>query len=155
MNQNDKTLVIGIGNTLRGDDALGRISAERVLDAVDSQEVRVISQCALTPELAAEIAEVALVIFLDASADGPSDRISTRRLIATDGHQPLAHRDDAPSLLALSGHVYGHIPDAFAITFRGRAFGLSDQRLSAEASAACDLVVRETLRLIDEHAAVR
>ena len=94
MNQHQKTLIIGIGNTLRGDDALGRIAAERVLDAVDSQKVRVISQCALTPELAAEIAEVALVIFLDASADGPSDQILTRRLTATDAHEPMAHRGD-------------------------------------------------------------
>ena len=152
INDKEDVLVIGLGNTLCGDDALGRIASERVQALVDSRQVRVISQCSLTPELAAAMAEVSLVIFLDAAADGPADRIATQQLAATDPLDPITHRLDADALLGLTGHLYGHIPESFAITFRGASFGYSDQQLSPEACAACDLLVQETLRLIGNHA---
>lgn len=148
MDHQEKALVIGLGNTLRGDDALGRIASERLRLAVDSERVKVIDQCAPTPELAAEIAAASLVLFLDASADGPTDRIVTRRLSASDALEAMAHRLDPCRLIGLARHLYGRVPEAFAITFRGRSFEFNDHRLSREAEAACDSIVQATLQLI-------
>ena len=149
---NDTVLVIGLGNTLCGDDALGQIASERVRLAVDSEQVKVISQCAPTPELAAEIAESSLVVFLDASADGPADRIRFHRLRQANALEPMAHRLDAVGLLGLSQHLYGRTPEAFALTFRGQSFEFRDRQLSPAAEAACDLLAQEALQLIRTHA---
>jgi hydrogenase maturation protease len=148
MIMNPQTLVVGLGNTLRGDDALGRIAAERLRPAVDPNQVKVIDQCAPTPELAAEMSAVALVIFLDASADGPADRVVTRRLTESAAADSLAHRVDLGGLLGLARRLYGHAPEAYAVTFRGRSFDFSDTQLSQEAEAASHVLVREALRLI-------
>lgn len=143
-----EVLIIGFGNTLRGDDALGRIAADRLQTLIDHELVRVISQSAPTPELAAEIAQSSTVVFLDASADGPADRIVTKRINASETSESMAHRLDATALLGLTHHLYNRSPEAFAITFRGQSFEFSDQQLSPEANAACDLIVQETLKLI-------
>lgn len=145
---NPQVLVVGLGNTLRGDDALGRIACDRLRLAVDPHEVKVIDQCAPTPELAAEMSAVALVIFLDASVDGPADQVVTRRLTECAAADSLAHRVDLGGLLGLTRRLYGHVPEAFAITFRGRTFDFSDCRLSPEAEAASHGLVQESLRLI-------
>lgn len=143
-------LVIGLGNTLRGDDALGRIAAERVRSVADPEKISVIDRCSPTPELAAELCQVALAVFLDASVDGPADHPIVRRLERRDSGDPLGHRLDLGTLLDLSHQLYGHAPEAFAITFRGNSFDYSDRRLTSEAEAAVDQIVEQTLRLVDE-----
>lgn len=60
-----KTLVIGFGNTLRGDDGVGPLVAEQV-DTWNLRNVRSLSVHQLTPELAADIAQVETVFFIDA-----------------------------------------------------------------------------------------
>jgi Ni,Fe-hydrogenase maturation factor len=52
-----RRLVIGIGNLLRGDDGVGGLLAEEVGGRSVQQ---------LTPELAAELAELEVVVFIDA-----------------------------------------------------------------------------------------
>ncbi len=148
-----QVLVIGLGNTLRGDDALGQIAAERISAVVDTSQVKVISQCAPTPELAAELARVSTVIFLDASADGPADEVCVQRVEETDDVEVLSHRFDAVALLGLSRRLYGHAPETFAMTIRGRSFDLRDHELTAEVDAACDRLVEKALQLIRTHLA--
>lgn len=150
-NRQAKILVIGLGNTLRGDDALGRIAAQRLRSVVDLRTVTIIDQCAPTPELAAEIGGASLVFFLDASIDGPTDQIVTSCLTASETAQAMAHRYDALTLLGLSQQLYGHVPETFAITFRGDSFDFSDCQLSPRAEVACDTIVEQTLRLIAGH----
>ena len=141
--------MIGLGNTLRGDDALGRIAAERVRRRVDPQEVKVIDQCAPTPELCADLSLVSRVIFLDASADGPIGHLVTRRLKPREAAASMVHHMDLDGLLGMTRHLYGDSPTGFAVTFRGRSFALNDCHLTPEVEAACDLLVNEALRLLD------
>ena len=144
-------LVVGLGNTLRGDDALGRIVADRVRNKSDPSRVKVISQVALTPELAEEFSRVDLVVILDASIDGPTNQIQIHELAATELIDSMAHRIDARSLLGLSNHLYGHAPKAVTVTIGGEAFEFRDQQLISVASEACDAMVQETLDLIERH----
>ena len=150
MKRHKRALVLGFGNTLRGDDALGRIAAERVQAATDPAEVTVISQSAPTPELAAVIAQASLVIFLDAAIDGPADRIVVRELTSSKSPHPMAHRLDPASLLGLAGHLFGHEPQAFALTFRCSCTDFRDRELTPAASIACDQLVQTALDLIDQ-----
>lgn len=63
-----KSLVIGYGNDLRSDDGAGRVAAERITD-LDLTGVTIRSLSQLTPELALEIVEADVVIFVDASVE--------------------------------------------------------------------------------------
>ncbi|PAY15535.1 hydrogenase maturation protease [Rhodopirellula sp. SM50] len=142
-------LVIGLGNTLRGDDALGAIAAERVRQVVDPQAVRVINRCEPTPDLALELSETGRAVFLDASIEGPADRVLVRRLQETNAAEALGHQLSLGTLLSLTRRLYGDVPEAFAITFRGRTFELSDRCLTPEAGSAVAAMVAETLRVIE------
>ena len=150
MSHTEHILVIGLGSTLRGDDALGRIACQRLRAVVDQHRVKVIDHEAPTPELAAEIARVSLVIFVDASVDGPPDEVVARPLAASGRDQTLAHGLDLNSLVELAGRLYERRPESYLISFRGRSFDLSDQQLSDAAEKACDSIVRKTLALIDQ-----
>ncbi|QEF97471.1 hypothetical protein Mal15_15110 [Stieleria maiorica] len=148
------TLIVGLGNTLCGDDALGPIAADRVQQAVDQNQlterhaIKVLQRCAPTPDLASELSDARRVIFLDASIDGPDDRVLLRRLQETNAAESLGHQFSLGTLLGLARHLYGHAPEAFAITFRGRTFELGDRCLTPEAEAAVAAMVAETLRVI-------
>ena len=148
-----RILVVGLGNTLRGDDALGRIAAQELRLQVDPQQVRVIDQTAPTPELAAEVAAASLVIFLDASVDGPPDRICTHRLGVATPAAPAAHQLTAPAVLQLARQLYDRSVEAYVITFCTSSFDFGDRCLSPAAERACQAFVAETLALIAQHRA--
>lgn len=149
MTPSQRTLVIGLGSTLRGDDALGRIAAEQLRQRVDPRRVRVIDQIAPTPELAAEVANASLAIFLDASVDGPPEQILTRRLEAGAADTASAHQLSAPDVLALARRLYNRAAQAYAITFRAHTLDFADHRLSPAAEQACEAIVVETLAIIN------
>ena len=76
-------LVIGIGNPLRGDDGVGPLLAEQAGGRSVHQ---------LTPELAAELAELEAVLFIDAwlaPAGGPPQLVE---LIPAGAGAPDTHR---------------------------------------------------------------
>ncbi|WP_182868343.1 hydrogenase maturation protease [Stieleria mannarensis] len=147
-------LIVGLGNTLRGDDALGPIAADRVRQAVDQNQlterhvIKIIQRCAPTPDLTLELSDARRVIFLDASIDGPDDQVVLRRLQETDAAETLGHQLSLGTLLGLARHLYGHVPEAFAITFRGQTFDLGDCCLTPAVESAVAEMVAETLRVI-------
>lgn len=151
MKSSPHILVIGLGNTLRGDDAAGRIAAERVRQEVDPHRVKVIDQPGPTPELAAEIAAAALTIFLDASVDGPHDGVLTRRVEATGTADALVHQLTPAGLLRLSEQLYGGHSEAYAVTIRGRTFGFEDCQLSPEVARQLDEAVRAVRELVENY----
>ena len=62
-----RTLVIGYGSPIRGDDAIGPLAADALAAAPLPPGWRVLSRHVLTAELAEDLAAVDRVIFLDAS----------------------------------------------------------------------------------------
>ena len=63
-------VVIGYGNPLRGDDAIGWKAAEALRDVYeDDTAVEVFASHQLNPEMAESVAEAGMVIFIDAVAD--------------------------------------------------------------------------------------
>lgn len=63
----DGTLIIGVGNELRGDDAAGIIAARRLAERHPSAHVKAAHQ--LTAELALGLGAYTTVLFLDADLD--------------------------------------------------------------------------------------
>ncbi|PPT05423.1 NADH-reducing hydrogenase maturation factor [Geitlerinema sp. FC II] len=81
-------LVIGYGNSLRGDDGIGRAIAEQVA-SWNLPHVRSLSLHQLTPELAEELSRVDRAVFIDACIDGDSVRIERLAYISWYNGKPL------------------------------------------------------------------
>jgi hydrogenase maturation protease len=116
-------LVIGYGNTLRGDDGIGPAVAEEVA-ALGLPGVRVIVAHQLTPELAADLADARLVVFVDAAAGG--EPVAAARLEATAAGTAMTHAADPRGLLALCTAVYRRCPEAWLVTAVGADFDFRD-----------------------------
>jgi hydrogenase maturation protease len=119
-----KLLVIGYGNTLRGDDGVGPRVAEAV-DALHLPDVRAISCGLLTPELAEPLSKTRCVIFVDASAE-TQGKTALQELAPADSSQIFAHAADPRTLLALSRDVFGHTPRAWWLTIPTENLGIGE-----------------------------
>lgn len=107
-------LVIGYGNTLRGDDGVGPRVAEAV-EALHLPGVRTLACQQLSPEHADPISLADTVIFVDAAVDAPNE-VQFRQLEPGDTPQLMAHAADPRTMLALSRDVFGHVPHAWWLT---------------------------------------
>jgi hydrogenase maturation protease len=107
-------LIIGYGNTLRGDDGAGYRVAEMVSEW-GIEKVRSLPVHQLTPELAEAIAAAKLAIFIDAYSDGNSQGLQVRSLEVEEGNDISAttHSCDPRSLLQIAQFLYGNAPPAW------------------------------------------
>jgi hydrogenase maturation protease len=126
------TLVIGYGNTLRRDDALGCLIADKVR-LWQRSGVRSMSLPQLTPELAAELAAAGAVVFVDARNCSLSSQTGVQvEPLLPRGHDlaSLAHALTPSFLLKLCQAAFGHCPIAWQVSVPGSDFsfgeGLSD-----------------------------
>jgi len=153
-----RVLLIGYGNTLRGDDALGPMAVERLrplladlasaTGSAVSPEVELEHCYQLAPELAAQLAAVDLVIFVDAAAEGKPGLVRVERLspqssdAASSTHAAsLTHHVQPAALLGLTIALYGRAPEAILVTGAGANFE-SGEGLSEYGSAALNEVCR-------------
>src|ERR1035438_5826200 len=118
-------LVIGYGNTLRGDDGVGPRVAEAVGE-LHLPGVRPLICPLLTPELADPISRAQKVIFVDAAVDAPKE-VQWRELQPNETSQIMAHAADPRTLLALSRDVFGRVPPAWWLTIPAVKLGFSEE----------------------------
>ena len=144
-------LVIGYGNTVRGDDGLGPAAAEELLEEFAEREVRVLSCHLLTPELAEPVSRAGFVVFIDASYEGEPGALLQQE-VSPEGARAssFTHHFDPPDLLALAEAMYGRAPRAVAVSLTGETFEtgrpLSDtvrDRLPDLLESVRELVMRE------------
>jgi hydrogenase maturation protease len=124
-----KVLVIGYGNTLRGDDAAGVKAAELIAQRHPEFEYIYLHQ--LVPELIEKIGDYDIVFFIDAQKDITQPSV---RLIAPsiEADQPRTHFISPESLLALSQQLYQRMPsNAYVIGIPASEFKFSEE-LSAQ-----------------------
>lgn len=139
----NNVLVIGYGNTLRGDDAAGIKAAELIAER--HPEVACVCLHQLVPELSEQLAEYSVVIFIDAQ-EGITQ--PNARLIAPgiEADQPRTHFISPESLLALSQQLYQRIPkQAYIIGIPALRFEFSE-KLSDITQAR----VKDCIRLVDK-----
>jgi hydrogenase maturation protease len=142
-------LLIGYGNILRGDDALGPMAIERLRTRLTDAEF--VSCHQLGPELAERLAECDLAVFVDA-ADGrePGSVEVKRPSPEAVAGASLTHHVKPEALLALAQTLYGRAPQAMLVTGAGSAFdgeGLSEKGYEAliEICRLVPLLVRDFL----------
>ncbi len=107
-------LVIGYGNELRGDDAIGLRVAEAVA-AWELPGVRALAVHQLTPELSEAIAAARQVIFVDATTEPTVHEVQVRPLDAPAVGPGGSHRSDPRGLLALTQALFGQAPPAWLL----------------------------------------
>ncbi|MGC8794987.1 MAG: hydrogenase maturation protease [Bryobacteraceae bacterium] len=140
-------LVIGYGNPLAGDDGAGWRAAEALAASPAGARARVLTCRQLTPELAAEAAGAALVIFLDASVEIPPGAVSCQRLEPVAGSGPFSHHLTPGALLTLAERLYGQRPEAVLFSIGARSF--SSPNLSPEVENALPPLLEEVQALIE------
>jgi hydrogenase maturation protease len=144
-----RVLLIGYGNTLRGDDALGPMAVEHLRPLLPNAECLSCQQ--LAPELAERLADCELALFVDAACDGEPGEVRIERLTpkAGDAASSLTHHVNAAALLELAQTLYGRAPQAALLTGTGAAFG-NYEGLSEPAQQALDEVCKIIPLLIQD-----
>jgi hydrogenase maturation protease len=138
----NKVLVIGYGNTLRGDDAAGIRAAELI--AKRRPEIECVCMHQLMPELAEQIAESDIVIFFDADVNVTQPNV---RLVepTIEADQPRTHFISPESLLRLSQQIYQRMPlKTYVIGIPASQFEFSE-----ELSESTKKAVEESVRLAE------
>src|SRR5687768_2137391 len=90
-------LLVGFGNSLRGDDAIGPTVAGEA-EAWGDPRLRVLSLHQLAPEVAADLAASRLAIFVDASVVAGAGIVRVEKLEPTPPESGLAHAIDPAHL---------------------------------------------------------
>jgi hydrogenase maturation protease len=118
-------LIIGYGNTLRGDDGVGCQIAETVANW-QIHQVRSIAVQQLLPELAVAMANVDIVIFIDAMAvvDPLTPNINITLLYPDYDATFSTHIITPQLLLSLVQRLYSKTPDAYLLTIPAINFTL-------------------------------
>jgi len=148
---NPKTLIIGYGSPIRGDDAIGPLAADALEASPLPEGVTVISRHILTAELTEDIAAADRVIFLDATVEGEPGEVQVRRLAAdATALSSMAHFLDPRELLAWAQTLYQREPAAYLVSAAGLTFDYANYALSPTASAALQPMLERVRALIAE-----
>ena len=145
-----RTLVIGYGSPIRGDDAIGPLAADALAAGPLPPGLRVLSRHVLTAELAEDLAAADRVIFLDAAVQGrPGElRVCTlepdARAVST-----MAHFLDPRELLAWCDTLYQRVPRAWLVSVAGESFDYASYHLGPAATAALPVMLAEVRRLVN------
>ncbi|NJN75508.1 MAG: hydrogenase maturation protease [Synechococcaceae cyanobacterium RL_1_2] len=144
-----EVLVIGYGNTLRGDDGIGPYVAQRLQQDYSGSRVcnlRVLAVHQLTPELAQTIAEsqVKMVIFIDAIAHRSQTQPTIEKL-EPKNTVPKGHTLEPSQLLYLSDYLYGHLPQGYWVLMPGVnfEFGETFSEVTTNSIESCLNLIRK------------
>lgn len=133
-------LIVGIGNELRGDDAVGI----RVVGSLPPQpDAEAIAVHQLTPELADRLRDAERVLFIDAHAADDTVRLSPLEPAAETAL--LGHALSPEALLQWTRLAHGRAPEGWLLTVPARAFPFGES-LSSEAECAVLEARRMALR---------
>lgn len=126
-----KTLVIGYGNPLRGDDGVGWVLAEELEKKYSLPQVECQMSIQLVPEMAARFGEFDQVLFIDAAVSGNPGYISINEVKKGQAtEKPLNHEFDFDEMVSFAEMFHPKIPKLTLFTVTGSDFsfgaGLSD-----------------------------
>lgn len=130
-------VLLACGNSLRQDDGVGLRIAEAAEQLFPASRLRIVAAQQFTPEMAVELAEAGLAIFVDACVTDEPGAIRIAPVTAQEstlgsgaGGAGLqeTHRLDPPAMLALARALCGRTPaQAFAVTIGVGSLGYGEQ----------------------------
>jgi hydrogenase maturation protease len=142
-----RILVIGYGNDLRCDDAVGQRVSELVAQW-KLPNVFAIAVRQLTPELAEMLADVDLTIFVDVYPAQPGETdVRVQPIDLSETTELMSHMGDPRSLLALTRALYGRAPQAWWVTVPGVNFEIKIS-LSPTAEQGVETALNQIQHLI-------
>jgi hydrogenase maturation protease len=139
-------LVIGYGNTLRGDDAVGQHVAQGV-SSWNSPGLTSIAVQQLSPELAEPLSRADLAIFVDAKIADDGDLVDIQQLEGSNVAESIGHTSDPRRLLTLASAIFGRQPAAWLVSVQAANFSVHDG-LSGSASRGALLALERIAKLI-------
>ena len=152
MNRSVRTLVLGIGNPLRGDDGAGRVVA-RLLRGRVGDQVRVAEHGGEATSLLAHIEGAAVAYLIDACVSGAPAGTVRRFDAGTMSLPPMGsdistHGFGLAAALAL-GRVLGRLPArTIVFTIEGASFGSGEGLSAPVEAAAADVAGRVEAEII-------
>ena len=141
-------LVIGYGNSLRGDDGIGVAVTEQLNEMLQNSPVRVLACQQLTPELAIEISKADRVIIIDAAKGETPGQITVNKIEPDNDSSTFTHELRPSTLLACAQELYGKRPITFLVSVTGYSFDFSDE-LSPTLKRVMPEVLTRVRELID------
>jgi hydrogenase maturation protease len=146
-------LLLGYGNSLRGDDGIGCVLATLLQERLQLEwhrplHVHIAHQ--LTPELVTEMAGVNVVIFLDAREGDGVGRVVCEKVQAQPQTAAFTHHVSPTALLEAARELHGVAPEGLLISVVGASFDYSDH-LSPELSQRLPVLLDEVEQLIRLH----
>lgn len=138
-------LIIGYGNTIRGDDGAGYQIAEAV-GQWNFNHVRSLAVHQLTPDLVEAIAQAKTVIFVDAAT---LSEVKIEKLRPNYAASFTGHYADPRSMLALTRTLYQVLPTAYRILIPAVDFSFGET-LSPVTQKSVDLALVKIKKLVSQ-----
>lgn len=143
-----KKLVVCFGSPLRNDDGAALHVAQRLSEVKLDKDVKIITLHQVTPELAADISQYDLLIFLDSSN---LVQETTSSEMDCDGSNEesgsLSHSQSLKNILTLSKKLYGRLPRTILVQIPGSNYGIGTD-LSDHTRSQVDKAVRDVLKYL-------
>ncbi|MFN2195825.1 MAG: hydrogenase maturation protease [Anaerolineales bacterium] len=146
------TVVIGIGNPIRGDDALGWAVTEALQDVVSGEGIEFLCVQQLTMDLVELLGQACQAFFIDAKAGEAIGRLEITEIDAnTSLDTPISHFFDPHTLLSVVQALYGTHPQARLYTVTSNSFEITEE-LTPQIRAVIPKLVSQIISdLIDTH----
>jgi len=141
-------LIIGYGNPLRSDDAIGQQIAQTMQDRLERSDVEVQLVYQLTPELVESVSHACLVVFIDARVGGKPGEVIHETLEPRSIAGAFTHNVTPMSLLSAAHDLYGALPDGILISIAGAGFDYGCE-LSPQLQNLLPLITDEVKTIIE------
>lgn len=115
-------LVIGYGNPLRTDDAIGQHVAWELMKYFDRADLLARITHQLTPELAEIVSHFDIVVFIDARVGDRPGEIIWEEVQPVVGAGAFTHNVTPAALLGAANDLYGRMPAGLLISIVGEVF---------------------------------
>jgi hydrogenase maturation protease len=134
-------LVVGYGNSLRGDDGIGWHAAGLLATDPRLAGARVLARHQLVPELAVDFSRASLVVLVDAAAEGEAGSLSVRRVLPRPPTSATwSHHLGPETLAGLAEALYRVVPPIVLVSVAAGSLAEGD-RLSVALERALPEVV--------------
>jgi hydrogenase maturation protease len=140
-------LIIGYGNTLRGDDGVGQHIVRRLEVKNYRETVDIMTVHQLTPELVEPISKAEVVIFVDATEEGDPGDFRCVRVVPEITEGAFTHNVSPASLLTAAFDLYGVRPQGILVTITGVKFDYGEE-MSPQVEAVIPEVMAKITQLV-------
>ncbi|MBZ5538530.1 MAG: hydrogenase maturation protease [Acidobacteriia bacterium] len=141
-------VIIGYGDAMRGDGAVGHKIAQRIVQW-GLPDVRVIATPRLTPEISEELSQSHLAIFVHAIPPSRGEEVTAQALDPCPSKITSSRIEDPCVLLSITQATYGRYPYAWCIEVPGVNFDFGPN-LSPEAEHGIGVALERINHLIEE-----